>query len=82
MAKLNDKKIAWIIKAKQKGYRSSEIAFIQNVTARRVNQIYLHYKMTGSKPVLKQSGRPTEPLEEKVIKRIKEYVMSTKQALA
>jgi len=41
MAKLNDKKIAWIIKAKQKGYKSSEIAFIQNVTARRVNQIGL-----------------------------------------
>lgn len=72
MAKLNDKKIAWIIRSKELGLRSSEIAFIQNVTARRVNQIYLHYRRTGKRPLLKEPGRPMEPLEEKVIKRIKE----------
>jgi len=65
MAKLNDKKIVWIIKMKERGLSSSEIAFIQNVTSRRVNQIYLHYKRTGSRPILKPSGRPEEPLEEK-----------------
>jgi hypothetical protein len=29
MAKLNDKKIAWIIKTKERGLSSSEITFIQ-----------------------------------------------------
>jgi putative transposase len=72
MAKLNDKKIAWIIKMKECGLSSSEIAFIQKVTSRRVNQIYLYYKKTGSRPILKPPGRPEEPLEEKEIKRIRE----------
>ena len=72
MAKLNDKKIVWIIKMKERGLSSSEIAFIQKVTTRRVNQIYLHYKRTGSRPILKPSGRPEEPLKEKEIKRIRE----------
>jgi len=45
MAKLNNKKIAWIIKSKELGLRSSEIAFVQNVTARRVNQMSLNLEM-------------------------------------
>ncbi|MFA5560125.1 MAG: hypothetical protein WDA59_11845 [Methanofastidiosum sp.] len=48
---------------KEHGLSSGEIAFIQKVTLRRVNQIYLHYKRSGSRPILRPSGRPEESLE-------------------
>ena len=59
MYKLNDKKIRWIINAKKQGrLTNNEIARVQGVSVRRVQQLWRAYKMTGKYPTLKKSGRP------------------------
>jgi len=42
--KLDEKAIKWIRREKEKGTSTKLIAEIENVTPRRVNQIYKQYK--------------------------------------
>jgi len=58
MVKLNERKIRWIIQQKLRGRGAGELALIQQVSHRRVEQIWQAYKQTGVIPDLKTSGRP------------------------
>jgi len=60
MVKLNEGKIRWIVQEKLRGRGASEIALIQRVSHRRIEQIWQAYKKTGIVPALKKSGRPRE----------------------
>jgi hypothetical protein len=62
MGKLNERKIRWIIQQKLRGRGAGEIALIQRVSHRRVEQIWQAHKQTGIPP-LKTLGRHRgEPL--------------------
>ncbi len=54
--KLNNKKIKYIIKQKEKGISSRELAFIYGVTVRYINKIYYNYSKYGEAP-LNKTGR-------------------------
>lgn len=65
MKKLNDKKVAWIVREKQKGTKNKTIALIQKISVRRVRQIYSQYRKTNQLPKLKKCGKPEpEPMSE------------------
>jgi len=57
MVKLNERKIRWIIHEKLRGRGAGEIALIQRVSHRQVEQIWQAYKQTGIPPTLKIPGR-------------------------
>jgi putative transposase len=59
--KLNNRKIRWLIQEKLRGRGSGELALIQKVTRRRVEQLWQTYRLTGTMPTLKQAGRPRKP---------------------
>ena len=56
--KPNDRKVRWLIQEKLKGRGSGELALIQKVTRRRVEQLWQAYRLTGTMPTLKKPGRP------------------------
>jgi putative transposase len=56
--KLNNRKIRWLIQEKLRGRGSSELALVQKVTRRRVEQLWQTYRKTGAMPTLKKPGRP------------------------
>jgi len=58
MVKLNDRKIRWLVQEKLRGRGSGELALIQKVTRRRIEQLWKTYRRTGITPTLKQPGRP------------------------
>ncbi len=63
MVKLNPAKVRWIVRQKERGeLNTTQIAKIQLVTPRRVNQLWREYRHTGEMPVLKESGRPREAI--------------------
>ena len=70
--KLDEKTIKWIIREKEKGTPTKEIAEIEGITPRRVNQIYRQYKETGEVPKPKKLGRPKKELSKEEIEAIKE----------
>jgi putative transposase len=57
--KLNDRKIRWLIQEKLKGRGSGELALIQKVTRRRIEQLWQTYRETSLIPTLKNPGRPS-----------------------
>jgi len=71
MRKLNNKKVAWIVRQMDNGGNSETIARIQKITQRRVQQIYRQYKTENQTPKLKKCGKPkSEPLTEEQRKLI------------
>jgi len=56
--KLSDEKMVWVVNAKKSGLASRDIASTQNVSIRRVEQIYAKYRKSGAVPSLKRAGRP------------------------
>ena len=58
MVKLNDRKIRWIIQEKLRGRGAGELALIQRVSRRRIEQLWQAYRRTGVLPALKKPGRP------------------------
>jgi len=56
--KLNNRKTRWLIQEKLRGRGSGELALIQKVTRRRVEQLWQTYRKTGLIPTLKKPGRP------------------------
>jgi putative transposase len=56
--------IEWIIKAKNEGKKNQDIASIQEVSVRRVQQLYGEYRRTGTIPSLKRPGRPRSEVSE------------------
>ncbi len=53
MVRLNERKIRWIIQEKLRGRGPGEIALIQRVSHRRVEQVWQSYRRTGIVPALK-----------------------------
>jgi len=63
--KLNRRKVHWIIRQKQKGVPTNEIAREMKVTRRRIQQVWKHYVDTGCEPVLGLClGRPRKPYDQ------------------
>ncbi|MGI0063104.1 MAG: DDE-type integrase/transposase/recombinase [Nitrosopumilaceae archaeon] len=62
MVKLDDDRIRWIIKCRDEGIKNADIADVQKITVRRVQQIYSSYRKNSKLPVLKSPGRPTKPV--------------------
>jgi putative transposase len=73
MVKLDGRKIRWIIRQKLNGMSTDDIALVQGISHRRVEQIWKDYRRKGSIPVLKKPGRPgKEPLGPKEVALILE----------
>ena len=60
MVKLSERKIRWIIHEKLRGRGTGELALIQRVSRRRIEQLWQAYRATGVLPALKKVGRPTK----------------------
>ena len=58
MVKLNERKIRWIIQEKLRGRGAGELALIQRVSRRRIEQLWQAYRRTDVLPALKKPGRP------------------------
>jgi len=57
------KKVRWIIREKEKGESSGVIAKIQQITRRRVDQLWKQYRETGIIPIIGETiGRPKKPV--------------------
>ncbi|MGC8912145.1 MAG: DDE-type integrase/transposase/recombinase [Thermoprotei archaeon] len=72
-AMLNDGQVRWIIKSKEEGCRSSDIARLQDISERRVRQIYSYYRKVGEIPQFKKPGRMRRDITEEernVIRRL------------
>jgi putative transposase len=77
--KLNRKKVHWIIRHKQKGVGTKEIAREMKVSRRRVQQIWKYFKETGKEPILGQNvGRPRKPYVKQEAEIVKEAHMRYK----
>jgi hypothetical protein len=58
VTKLTDRKIRWIIIQKMKEILSTnDIALLQNVSGSRIRQIWCHYRITKTIPILAKPGR-------------------------
>ena len=60
--KLNNKKIKYIIKQKEKGESSKKLAIIYGVTVRYINKIYFNYLEYG-KDELYRTGRKKKDID-------------------
>lgn len=58
---LEQGQIEWIIKAKSDGWKNADIARVQGISIRRVQQLYSAYRKSGSTPILKKLGRHRSP---------------------
>jgi putative transposase len=65
MAKLDDDKVAWIIKSKSEGsLTNGDIADAISISINRVQQLYIEYKRSNSVPKLKRAGRKRKDIIE------------------
>jgi putative transposase len=64
--KLNERKIHWIIRQKQKGVSAKQIALDMKISQRRVQQVWKSYKATGQEPSIgEKMGRPKKPFDKR-----------------
>ena len=64
---LSEDQVKWIVNAKLEGKLTNrEIASVQGVSTRRVQQLYKEYKRNGTLHVQKKAGRHKQPLPEQV----------------
>jgi len=61
MAKLNERKIRWIVQEKLRGRSTGELALIQRISDRRVRQLWQTYRRNGILPELRKPGRRRTP---------------------
>ena len=62
MVKLDERRIRWIVQQKLRGAWAADIALIQHVSRRRVEQVWEAYRRDGAIPTLKKPGRPRKAL--------------------
>jgi len=55
--KLSNEKAGWVVRARESGLAARDIARTQNVSVRRVEQLYAQYKESQEIPSLKKAGR-------------------------
>ena len=71
---LNEEQIRWIIRAKQEGKLTNrEIANLQGISVRRVQQLYSEYGKHGTLHEIRKAGRPRVPISEDERKTIIEF---------
>src|SRR5512136_414748 len=71
--KLNRRKIHRIIRRKQDGVPSREIASELDISGRRVDQIWKYFKDHGHEPLIgNRVGRPRKPYDENEARLVKE----------
>jgi putative transposase len=71
--KLNRRKVHWIIRQKQKGVSSREVARDMKVSRRRIEQIWKHFLDQGREPIIGEGiGRPRKPYDENEALIVKE----------
>jgi len=58
--KLSNLKIQWLIQEKRKGRGSGELALIQKLTRRRVEQLWQAYRLTEQCPPSRTQAVPEE----------------------
>jgi len=64
--KLDQRKIHWIIRQKQKGVTTKQIALDMKISRRRVQQIWKSYAESKQEPVIGENmGRPRKPFDER-----------------
>jgi hypothetical protein len=64
--KLNPRKIHWIIRQKQKGVTTKQIALDMKISRRRVQQIWKIYVESKQDPAIGESmGRPRKPFDDR-----------------
>ena len=81
MGKLNQKKIEYLIREKENGKGTKEIASMLEITDRRVRQIWQEYKKTRKIPELKKRGRKrmmSEEEEKILIQLYEKYQVSAR----
>jgi putative transposase len=62
--KLDESKMGYIVRVKERGERSSNVAIYLGVSRRRVEQVYAYYRKYGEIPLLGKPGRKTIPISE------------------
>ncbi|MDG7020160.1 MAG: IS481 family transposase, partial [Nitrososphaerota archaeon] len=62
--KLDDVKVRYLIRARERGESSGNIALHLSVSRRRVEQLYALYKTKGAIPSLGRGGRRSVPVSE------------------
>jgi len=62
--KLDEHKMGYIVRARGKGERASDIARNLSVSRRRVEQVYFYYQKHGNIPALSRPGRRSVPISD------------------
>src|SRR5215471_9824861 len=80
VTKLTDGKIRWIIREKMKEILSTnDITLLQNVSGSRIRQIWCHYRITKTIPILAKPGRPSRNITNEeisaVISQVDKYTL-------
>ena len=71
--KLDQRKIHWIIRQKQKGVTTKQIALDMKISRRRVQQIWKSYARAMQEPTIGENmGRPRKPFDEREAQVISE----------
>ncbi len=64
MQKLVDNRMRYIIRARQRGEKATDIAMQLSLSKRRVEQVYAYYRRHGSIPALSKAGRRSVPISD------------------
>ena len=64
MQKLDDTKIRYIIRARERGERASDIARNLSISRRRVEQVCAYHRIHGETPTLRKVGRKSVPISD------------------
>ena len=65
--KLDERKVRWIVREKRRGLlKNREIAWIQGVSVRRIQQVWREFRLSGRIPELRRPGRRGEEVPEDV----------------
>jgi putative transposase len=73
MVKLDEDRIRWIIKCKDEGKKNEDIANVQKISVRRVQQIYSWYQKNKMVPTLRKPGRHVKPItvqEREIVRQV------------
>jgi len=71
--KLNERRVHWLIRQKQKGVTSKDLAVTMKLSRRRVEQIWKRYRDTGQEPLVgAKMGPPTKPFNAREAEIVKE----------
>jgi putative transposase len=68
--KLDDRKMGYIVRARERGERASDVAGCLSVSRRRVEQVYSYHQRHGRLPTLRKPGRRAVPISDDEVRAI------------